>query len=124
VDQRRTARVSEAVREELSEIVNFEMSDPRVKGVTIADVAVTPDGRQARVHVAVYGDSEQQKDALEGLNHARAHLRHQLAGRLQLRHVPELTFTADSGMAATSRVEILLERVRKNKRGPENAPET
>ena len=124
MDQRRTARVSEAVREELSEIINFEMSDPRVKGVTVAHVAVTPDGREARINVAIFGDAEQQKGALDGLNHARAHLRHQLAARLQLRHVPELTFTADTGVAASSRVEILLERVRKNKRGVENPSES
>ncbi|MCU1262755.1 MAG: ribosome-binding factor [Bryobacterales bacterium] len=124
MDKRRTARVSEAVREELSEIINFEMSDPRVKGVTVAEVSVTPDGRQARVSVAVFGDADQQEEALAGLNHARAHLRHQLAGRLQLRHVPELTFTADTGMDATNRVEVLLARVRKNKRGPENSSET
>ncbi len=124
MDQRRTARVSEAVREELSQIVNFEMADPRVKGATIAEVAVSPDGRQARVNIAVFGDAAQQKEALDALNHARAHLRHQLAGRLQLRHVPELTFTTDTGLAAASRVETLLERVRKNKRGPENSSET
>lgn len=124
MDQRRTARVSEAVREELSEIIGFEMSDPRVKGITISEVHVTPDGRQARVNVAIFGDGDQQKEALAALNHARAHLRHQLAGRLQLRHVPELTFTADAGIAASSRVELLLERVRKNKRGAENPSES
>ena len=124
MDQRRTARVSEAIREELSEIVHFELSDPRVKGVTVAEVSVTPDGRQARVNVAVFGDAEHQKEALAGLNHAKAHLRHQLASRLQLRHVPELAFTADTGIAAASRVETLLERVRKNKRGAENPSES
>ncbi len=124
MDQRRTARVGEALREELSQLVNFEMSDPRLRHITVADVSVTPDGRQARVNVGLYGDAEEQKETMKALTKARNHLRHELASRLQLRHVPELFFLADTGTAATSRVEVLLDRVRKNRRGPQDSTDS
>lgn len=123
MDERRVARVAEAIREELSQLIGFEMSDPRVRGVTIAEVRVTPDGREARVQVVLYGEDQEKKEALAGLEHARGHLRHQLGSRMQLRHVPELFFETDTGTEASSRVEELLRRVRKNRRGPENSSE-
>ena len=119
MDQRRTARVGEAIREELSQIIGFEMSDPRVRGVSIADVRVSPDGREAHIAVSVFGEPEAQKEAMAGLQHAKGHLRHQIGARMNLRHVPELFFETDSGTAASSRVEELLRRVRKNPLGLE-----
>ncbi|MDQ6678150.1 MAG: 30S ribosome-binding factor RbfA [Acidobacteriota bacterium] len=120
MDKRRTARVGQAIREELSQIISFEMNDPRLRGITVADVTVTPDGRQATVHVGVYGSPEEQKEAMGALIHSAGFLRHQVAVRMELRHAPELLFLADSGTAAASRVEVLLDRVRKKGFGPEN----
>ena len=122
MDKRRTARVGQAIREELAELISFEMNDPRLKSVTVADVDVTPDGRQATVKVEVFGTAEEQKDAMAALHHSAGFLRHQVASRMELRHAPELLFLSDAGMAAQSRVETLLERVKKKRRGPENEP--
>jgi len=116
MDQRRVARVAEAIREELSQIIGFEMKDPRLTGVTVAEVRVTPDGREAHVRVALYGDEESQKTAMAGLQHAKGHLRHEVGSRMELRHVPELFFETDTGTEASTRVEELLRRVRKNRR--------
>jgi ribosome-binding factor A len=116
VDQRRVARVAEAIREELSQIIGFEMKDPRLVGVTVAEVRVTPDGREAHVRVALFGSAEEQETALAGLQHAKGHLRHEIGDRMQLRHVPELFFETDTGTEASTRVEELLRRVRKNRR--------
>ena len=123
MDKRRTARVGQAIREELAALISFEMNDPRLKTVTVADVDVTPDGRQATVKVEVFGNSDEQKEAMAALQHSAGYLRHQVATRMELRHAPELLFHADSGMSAQSRVETLLQRVKKNRRGPENEPE-
>ena len=116
MDQRRVARVAESIREELSQIIGFEMKDPRLTGVTVAEVRVTPDGREAHVRVMLFGNAENQKEALAGLQHAKGHLRHEIGDRMELRHVPELFFETDTGTEAATRVEELLRRVRKNKR--------
>ena len=101
MDKRRTARVSEAVREELAEIIGFEMNDPRVKcgnDCRRGRHAGRPPSARQRRHLRRRPNNK--KRPSRRLNHARAHLRHQLAARLQLRHVPELHLHADSGTAA------------------------
>jgi len=123
MDKRRTARVGQAIREELSQIVSFEMDDPRLKSITVAEVTVTPDGRQATIKVEVFGSAEEQKEAMAALQHSAGFLRHQVATRMELRHAPELLFVSDAGTAAQSRVETLLQRVKKSRPAPENEPE-
>lgn len=122
MDERRTQRVSEAVREELSEIVGFETSDPRLLPVTVVDVHVSPDSRHARVLVTVRGDEKERKAALAALDHARHYLRHELAVRLSLRHVPELHFEVDRFEDSETRVDILLKRAKKTRGRDENQP--
>ena len=115
-------RVSEAMREELAELIGFELDDPRLSAVDVADVQVSPDGRHARVKVVAGGGENEQRDALAALEHARHYLRHELAGRLSLRRVPELHFEADRWAQAPGRVEILLRRAKKIRGSNENQP--
>jgi ribosome-binding factor A len=115
MDERRTARVSEAVREELSEIIGFEMDDPRLTAVQVTEVHVSPDSRHATVKVAVFGGEKEQRQAMAALDHARSYLRHELAMRLELRHVPELHFEQERHPDADSRVDILLKRARRTR---------
>ena len=115
MDERRIRRVSEAVREELIELIGFEMSDPRLLAVEVSHVDLSPDGRHAIVLVGLRGDGKAQREALAGLDHARHYLRHELARRLSLRRVPELHFDADPGAETEDRIERLLQRARKTR---------
>ncbi len=76
-----------------------------------------PDGRHANVRVAVRGTEREQRESLAALEHARAYLRHELAMRLSLRHVPELHFDQDRNPDVESRIDFLLKRAKKS-RGP------
>jgi ribosome-binding factor A len=122
MDERRTLRVSEAVREELVEIIGFEMEDPRVREVDVTEVHVSPDSRHATVKVAPRGDERQQNQSLAALEHAAGFLRRELAFRLQLRHVPELHFERDKNPDADSRIDFLLRRAKKSKARDEKQP--
>jgi ribosome-binding factor A len=113
MDERRTARVAEAIREELAELIGFELDDPRLNGVEVTDVQVSPDGRHATIKVAARGDEREQNQALAALEHAGGYLRRELAGRLQLRHIPELHFDRDKNPDVESRVDFLLRRAKK-----------
>lgn len=104
-----------AVQEELAEIVGFELDDPRLLEVTVTEAHVSPDGRYAHVKVALGGDERQQRAALAALDHARHYLRHELAIRLSLRHVPELHFELDRNADADDRIDILLKRAKKSR---------
>ncbi len=113
MDEHRSRRVSEAVKEELSELIGFEMDDPRVANVQVTIVEVSPDMRHAHVKVAV--DSGEEKKALTALQHAENFLRHELASRLNLRRVPELHFGVDSHPDADGRIDFLLRRAKRTK---------
>ena len=115
MDERRTLRVSEAVREELVEIIGFEMDDPRVFEVEVTEVTVSPDSRHATVKIGCRGDERRQNAAVAALEHAAGYLRRELASRLLLRHVPELHFERDKNPEVESRVDFLLRRARKSK---------
>jgi len=120
MDERRTLRVSEALREELSELIGFELNDPRLDAVDVTDVHVSPDARHARVMVAVRGDERKQGQALAALEHAGPYLRRKVASRLSLRRVPELHFDSDRNPDADSRIDFLLKRAKKSRGRAEN----
>ena len=122
MDHHRAERVSETVREELAEIIGFEMEDPRLAIVDVSDVEVAPDLRHAHVRVALSGDEREQRAAIQALDHARHYLRGELARRLNLRKIPELHFEPDPGPGADERVEVLLKRAKKLRRPAENQP--
>ena len=122
MDERRTRRVSEAVREELIELIGFEMADPRLLPVEVNLVNVSPDGRHAHVLIGIRGDERVQREAFAALEHAQNYLRHQLARRLSLRRVPELHFEADLGSESEDRIERLLARARKTRGHDEKLP--
>jgi ribosome-binding factor A len=122
MDERRTQRVSIAVQEELAEIIGFELDDPRLLEVTVTEAHVSPDGRYAHVKVALSGDEREQRSSLAALDHARHYLRHELATRLSLRHVPELHFGLDRNADADNRIDLLLKRAKKSRGKAENPP--
>jgi ribosome-binding factor A len=115
MDERRVLKVSEAVKEELSEIIGFETEDPRLLAVEVIDAHVSPDGRHATVKVACRGTEREQKESMGALEHARHDLRHELASRLSLRHVPELHFDQDRNPDVESRIDFLLKRAKRSR---------
>ena len=100
MDARRAARVAEAIRQELAEIIGYEMADPRVAEVTVTGVEVSRDLRLAQVRVAAGGDADQQRAAVAALEGARHWIRRELAGRLRLWRIPEFHFQADADAEA------------------------
>ena len=110
------ARRSEALREEITLLVEGELEDPRIGLVTVNEVHLAPDGKLARVFVAVSGSEDEVAESLEGLNASRGFIRHALVANLGLRHAPELVFVLDQSEQYGSRVEELLQRIEKRKR--------
>jgi ribosome-binding factor A len=88
-----------------------EVRDPRLEGVTITEVRVTPDLLIARVFFTVLGEEEDRREALAGLGSAAGFLRTQLAQGLRLRNVPELIFELDRSAEYGQRIEELLDQI-------------
>jgi ribosome-binding factor A len=106
---RRTDRVSDLLRAELSDLLLREVHDPRVKLASVTAVDVTSDLHRAIVKISVLGNDEQRQETIEGLRHARGFLRTELARRLRLRVTPELVFELDRGAEHSQRISELLE---------------
>src|SRR5258708_7620815 len=105
---RRPERVADTLREEISEIVGFELEDPRVAMVTVTDVRISDDLRDARVYVTVSGTDAEAGEALVALRHAAHYVRKQLGFSLNLRHTPEIHFMRDTVEEKASRIDQLL----------------
>jgi len=111
----RVERMAEQLRLELAELIESELADPRLPSLTVTAVHLAPDGKNARVLVTPAGPEAGDAPVLRALDHARGFIRRQLAERMNLRLVPQLSFLIDRGPRNTERVETLLGRLHKRK---------
>jgi ribosome-binding factor A len=102
-------------------LLMLEARDPRLAGVTITGVDVTPDLLLARVHFTVLGDEDAQQEALVGFERAGGFLRTELAGRVRMRFVPELDFKLDKSAEYGRRIDELLEQAEESSDTGEDA---
>ncbi len=107
----RPERLAEILKEEISEVVGFELDDPRLEAVDVTDIEVSPDRRDANVYVFVHGSENEIEKALKTLQHASAFVRQQVALNLELRHVPHLHFIRDAAEKNAVRVNEILEEM-------------
>lgn len=119
---RRTQKAAQAIREVVSMAILTEMNDPRVQDVTVTQVEVTPDIRQAKVHVSIRGGETKQRLCLQGLRGAAGYLQAKLASRIETRYTPRLEFVLDLGVKKSIEMAQILGRVLPPKAG-ENPPD-
>jgi ribosome-binding factor A len=113
---RRRERVADIIREEISQIVGYELEDPRLTMVTVTDVRLAGNGRDAQVYVTVAGNEEEHRLALEALRRAAPYVRKQLSLSLNLPRTPEIHFVRDKVEEAGARVDQLLQEITKEKK--------
>lgn len=93
----RSRRVGEQLQRELAKLLQFEVKDPRVTGVTVQAVEPSRDLSVAKVFYTVMGDKEL-AEVQQGLEKSAGFLRHELGQRLIMRHVPSLVFKYDDSV--------------------------
>jgi ribosome-binding factor A len=108
---RRPERVADLLREEISQIVGYELQDPRLAMVTVTDVRISENLKAARVYVTIAGDEEEHKVALTALRHATPYIRKEVGLSLNLNHTPELHFVRDRVEEEGERVDKLLSEI-------------
>src|SRR5678810_435802 len=108
---RRKERTADTLKEEIAQIVGYEVGDTRVTMVTVTDVRLSEDKRAARVYVTVAGDEAEHKAALAALKHAAPYVRKQLGLSLNLPRTPELYFVRDRVEEEGERVDQLLQEI-------------
>jgi len=108
----RTERVSSLIRQEISQLLQRQVKDPRLGDfVAVTEVSVSPDLRYAKVFVSCIGGEEVKRDTLSGLEAASGFLRNQLAKRLRLRRIPELSFHWDDSIERGAHLLQLIDEV-------------
>jgi ribosome-binding factor A len=108
---RRAERTADTLREEIAQIVGYELEDPRLTMVTVTDVRLSSDKRSARVYVTIAGDENEHKAALAALKHAAPYVRKQLGLSLNLPRTPEIYFVRDKIEEEGERVDQLLQEI-------------
>lgn len=108
---RRPERLAETLRAEITEIVGYELDDPRLLSVTVTDVRVSDNLRDAKIFVTVQGNENEIKDALKALQHATTFIRQQIALNLDLRHAPHLNFVRDTVEENATRIEEVIQEL-------------
>lgn len=104
----RLARVAEVIREVASQTVLFELSDPRIKDVTVTRAEVAADLQHAKVYVSIMGSQKEQDLCLHGLRHATGYVQKRIGERLQTRHTPVVKFVLDQGVKKSIEITRLI----------------
>lgn len=117
----RLKRISDRIKEDLSELLIRNIQDPRLSGIQITDVTVDRELAYAEVYVSAVEGQARSKEVLNGLQHAAGFLRSQLAARIELRTFPRLRFHWDPTPERADHIERLLFSLREEP--PPNPPE-
>ena len=119
---RRSERFNKLLIEELSEIVQHGLKDPRIGFLSFTRVETTEDLRSAKVYVS-FLDEAQAPETLEALRHAAGMIRGELMHRIQARRIPELRFVHDRSIAHSVHIAEVLERLRREREGGGGTPD-
>ncbi len=108
---KRSERVADQMKEEIADILQRRIKDPRIGFVTVTGVDVSDDLRNATVFVSVFGEDKQ--SSLAGLKSAGPFIRSELGKRMRMRFVPELLFRYDTSVEQGAHIMELLEEIGK-----------
>jgi ribosome-binding factor A len=116
VSKLRAQRIADRIREELSSMLIYDVSDPRLSGVSITDVSVDRELAYASIYVSALEGSSRADEVINAFEHASGYLRSQLAKRIELRTFPRLRFNWDSTFERADRIEKLLASLNEEQR--------
>jgi len=105
---RRTERLGELIRREISRFLASGIGDPRIGFVTFTRVEVSADLSVAKVFLSVLERKGLERTTLEGLNSAKGRIHAELGATLKIRRVPEIVFCPDPGVKHSLRISSIL----------------
>ncbi|MBM4349201.1 MAG: 30S ribosome-binding factor RbfA [Deltaproteobacteria bacterium] len=115
MEGKRSEKVADLIRKEVSEMFVRSVKDPRIGLITITRVTVTQDCRSARIHFSVPGSMEERERAIKGLDSAKGYIRRELARRINLRYTPEILFEFDPSIEYAIHIGEVLQSLQKER---------
>jgi ribosome-binding factor A len=117
---KRSDKVADLIRKEVSDLLMTSVKDPRIGFVTVTRVAVSDDCRQAKVYFSVMGTAEEQQRTIQGLESATGFVRKELGRRISLRYTPEIVFQFDPSIEYAIHMEEVFHKLEKERRKRED----
>jgi ribosome-binding factor A len=111
METQRTRRVGELLKEEIGEIIETELKDPRLGLITVTDVEVSPDLRQATVYVGILADEPERTQSLKILGKAAGFIQSKVGKRVRLKYTPQLRFVLDTSIDESIKITRLLRKI-------------
>ncbi|WP_315114858.1 30S ribosome-binding factor RbfA [uncultured Clostridium sp.] len=109
----RSGRINEEVRKEVSNIIQYDIKDPRMNAmVSITKVNVTKDLRYAKIYVSIFGNDEEKKNTLEVLKNSSGFIRREVGHRINLRYTPEILFELDNSIEHGMHIDAILAHIK------------
>lgn len=109
----RAERVGEQMKQEIMDIVNNKVKDPRVGFLTITDVELTNDLSHAKVYLTVLGSNKEIDNTFKALEKAKGFIKSELGSRMRLRIIPDLTFEYDKSIEYGNKIERMIQYLHK-----------
>lgn len=116
-EQKRSVRVADVIRNEVSLLLINKLRDPRMQDVYISKVEVSDDLKHARLFYTVLGGKKSIKSAETGFKRAKGFIRSHLAKTLNLRYTPALQFRYDETVEKVEEVEKLFQEIANERKG-------
>ena len=112
MSQLRVRKMKEFIKQEIVQMLLRDLKDTRLGFVTVTEVAVTGDLREATVYVSLFGSDEEKEKSFAALQNATGFIRTELGKRLQVRHTPEITFAVDRSIDYGDHIERVLKSIK------------
>ncbi len=111
--ENRVRRVAEQIKKDIGGIINYEIKDPGMAGITsVTDVKLSKDLRHAVVYISIYGSDSDKEETLEVLNRAAGFIRTEIGKRIRLRHTPEINFHLDNSIEYGAYIESVIKSLK------------
>ena len=121
MSQLRVEKLQELIKQEISQMILQELKDPRIGFVTVTQVEVTGDLREAKVYVSIMGGDEQVKESWQGLQSSLGFIRREIGKRIRLRFTPEISFALDKSLDYSAHIQELLLKIKADERQKEES---
>ena len=106
----RVNKLDSILQREISMIISKDINDPKLGFPTVTEVDVAPDLNTAKVYVSFLGKNYKKRDGIEALRRAKGHIKSELAKRIKIRKIPDLTFLVDDTLDKAERIEEILNK--------------
>lgn len=116
----RPDRVKAAIREEVSNILQRDLKDPRLGFATVTDVDISGDLQHVKIYVSILGEEESRTETMKALESAKGYIRSEIGRRVPLRLTPEISFEYDESIERGARILKLIEEVQSGRNDEES----